>query len=102
MGLIGFMVVLGYRRRNIYPPLLHLAALLGVLAVGYLGLGLPKNFDHAGHLGGLLAGVILAVLMADPHGRTLPLSPSPRVIAGGKAALIMIALVAALTIKLIS
>jgi membrane associated rhomboid family serine protease len=96
------MVILGYRRREIYPPLFHLAAMVSVLAVGYLGLKLPEAFDYAGHFGGLLAGVILALLMMDPNGRTLPLSPSPLVINGGKAALIIIALITALTIKLIS
>lgn len=102
MGLIGFMGILGYRRPKIYPPLFHLAAMVSVLVVGYLGLKLPEAFDSAGHFGGLLAGVILALLMVDPNGRTLPLSPSPLVIKCGKAALVIMAFATALAIKVIS
>lgn len=57
MGLVGFLAVLGYRRKEILPPGFFKSVLLNICLIGVIGLIGFAIIDNAAHLGGLLAGV---------------------------------------------
>ena len=60
MGVIGFLFVLSYRRRESLPPGFTQAILVSIVATATLGIVGYAVIDNAGHLGGLIAGVLLA------------------------------------------
>lgn len=59
MGMIGFLLVLGHRRRHALPEgyANHLA--VSILSIAALGLVGHAVIDNGAHLGGLLAGMLL-------------------------------------------
>lgn len=61
MGLVGFLAVLGYRRKEILPPGFFKSILLNICLIGVIGLVGFAIIDNAAHLGGLLAGVACGV-----------------------------------------
>lgn len=63
MGLIGFLLVLGYRRRDALPPGFAGTILFSIAATAVLGLVGFALIDNAAHLGGLLAGVALGRIL---------------------------------------
>lgn len=61
MGLVGFLAVLGHRRKEILPPGFFKSILLNICFIGLIGLVGFAIIDNAAHLGGLLAGVACGV-----------------------------------------
>ena len=59
MGMTGFLLVLGYRRRDTLPPGFASLVLVTIAATAVLGVVGFAFIDNAAHLGGLLAGVAL-------------------------------------------
>ncbi|HEX8831645.1 MAG TPA: rhomboid family intramembrane serine protease [Longimicrobium sp.] len=97
MGLIGFLAVLGYRRRESMPSgflnmvLLNVAVIAGI---GIVGIGV---IDNAAHGGGLAAGALLGALFI-PTFRARPVwTPGRALRAAGMAAMGILALGAAWT-----
>ena len=59
MGLIGFLVVVGWRHKSAVPANFFQNLLLNLALIAIVGF-IGRNFiDNAGHLGGLLAGLAL-------------------------------------------
>jgi membrane associated rhomboid family serine protease len=62
MGLVGFLAVLGYRRRDVLPRVFLKSIVLSIGLTAAAGLVAYNVIDNAAHLGGLLGGVILGVV----------------------------------------
>ncbi len=60
LGLIGFLFVLGYRRRHALPPNFVRRMGIGILATAIFGIVGFALVDNATHLGGLFTGMLLA------------------------------------------
>ena len=101
MGLIGFLGVLAYRRRETVPAgflkmvLLNVAVIAGI---GIVGMGL---IDNAAHAGGLAVGALLGALFV-PTTRSRPQWVTGRAVqAAGMAAMLVLALGCAWTLFLV-
>ena len=77
MGLIGFLLVVGYRRRALLPPNFIRIFIMNVGLVLVMGVVAWRMVDNAAHLGGFACGAIAASLMVPPVG-PLPL-PDTRI-----------------------
>ncbi|HET7273970.1 MAG TPA: rhomboid family intramembrane serine protease, partial [Longimicrobiaceae bacterium] len=60
LGLIGFLFVLGYRRRHALPANFVRRMGIGILATAVFGIVGFALVDNATHIGGLLTGMLLA------------------------------------------
>jgi membrane associated rhomboid family serine protease len=63
MGLTGYLLVMGFRRRDALPEGFRAAVGLGVAATAALGVVGFAVIDNAAHLGGLVAGVLIAHML---------------------------------------
>jgi membrane associated rhomboid family serine protease len=62
MGLVGFLAVLGYRRKEILPSGFFKSILINICFIGVIGLVGFAVIDNAAHLGGLAAGAACGVI----------------------------------------
>jgi len=62
MGLIGYLAVYGYRRKNQLPPTFLKSMLINIGFIAAFGLIAYQIVDNFGHLGGLLVGLIYGFL----------------------------------------
>ncbi|HYH79823.1 MAG TPA: rhomboid family intramembrane serine protease [Longimicrobium sp.] len=83
MGLIGFALVLSLRRRELLPRSLFRDLLADVGWIALMGLAAYRYIDNAAHAGGLLAGVLLALLLVPRGGHTPHWEPSAAMRAAG-------------------
>lgn len=84
MGLVGFLAVLGYRRRAYLPPSFLKSMVLDIALIGLVGLAAYDVIDNAAHFGGLAGGALAGLLLvgggaradglATPAGRGLRLA----------------------------
>lgn len=93
MGVIGFILVLSYRRRETLPAGFSRNILVSIAATAVMGLVAYSVIDNAAHLGGLVAGVLLALIVelkpADsPGSRLLGYLASAAIVAGAVTALV--------------
>jgi membrane associated rhomboid family serine protease len=58
MGLIGYQLVLGRRRKEMVPAGFYKSVVVSILGMGVLGIVGFALIDNAAHLGGLLAGAV--------------------------------------------
>jgi membrane associated rhomboid family serine protease len=87
MGLIGFLLVLSFRRRQHLPPGFINILVLNVMLVAFMGVVAFSIVDNAAHLGGLLGGMACGYLFV-PRGDALPIQPKPRLVVVGWLSLI--------------
>ena len=85
MGVIGFLAVLGYRRRHVLPPNFLRSMLLSIGYIVVIGVVGWTMIDNAAHLGGLVMGVALGFVLVEPLG-SLPLVPSGTLVWVGRCA----------------
>lgn len=95
MGLIGFLLVLGWLRKAILPPGFTRMFVLNVILVAVMGAVAYSVVDNAAHLGGFLAGLFCGGLMVRRDAK-LPLPPTPVSILGGASSAVAIVLSALL------
>lgn len=82
LGLLGFLTVLGYRRKFMLPPEFVRLFITNIILVAVMGVVGFSIVDNAAHLGGLLTGVAVGFLTVRP-GAEMPVQPSrPLKIAG--------------------
>jgi membrane associated rhomboid family serine protease len=77
LGLVGFLMVVGYRRKTLLPPGFLRVFGINLALVVVMGVVARSMVDNAAHFGGFAAGTILGAFMAPPHGG-LPLPDSGR------------------------
>jgi hypothetical protein len=75
MGLIGLLVIAGWRRARWLPEKFLRGVLLSVALTAGIGLVGFEFIDNAAHFGGLLCGLILGLLLLGRGGNTHPLRP---------------------------
>lgn len=63
MGFTGFLLVLGHRRRDALPPGFAGLAVFSIGATAALGVVGFAVIDNAAHLGGLVAGAVLGLVL---------------------------------------
>jgi membrane associated rhomboid family serine protease len=63
MGLVGFLAVLGHRRKEILPPGFFKSILMNICFIGVIGLVGFAVIDNAAHLGGLVGGVVCGLVL---------------------------------------
>lgn len=68
MGLIGFLAVLGYRRRQVMPRGFLKAISLSIALTAGAGLVAHDVVDNAAHFGGLLGGVLMGLVYVGRRG----------------------------------
>jgi membrane associated rhomboid family serine protease len=74
MGLIGYQLVLGRRRKEMVPAGFYKSVVVSILAMGVLGIVGFALIDNAAHLGGLLTGVVCGYYLISLEG-TIPIKP---------------------------
>jgi len=84
MGMIGFLLVMGYRRKDVLPQGFLKAILFSIALILGIGLIAAGMIDNAAHLGGLAGGIVLGlVYITRRRTRNYRLQPSvPANIAG--------------------
>ena len=69
MGVVGFILVLGWRRPDDVPQAVRARVWMTVIATGYIGALSIGLIDNAAHAGGAIAGALLG-LIAVPRNRS--------------------------------
>ena len=77
LGLIGFLAVLGYRRRRHLPPDFLKTMAFNIALVAGMGVLAYRIVDNAAHLGGLLCGMAAGWILLPSRDDRVPL-PSAR------------------------
>lgn len=69
MGMIGYMAIFGYRRKQQLPPDFLKTMLINIAFIGAIGVIGYQLIDNFAHLGGLLAGALYGFVQvpANPH-----------------------------------
>lgn len=101
MGLVGFLAVLGYRRKEILPPGFFKSILINICFIGIIGVIGFAIIDNAAHLGGLVAGVICGLVFIKESGNISLVDASKLIRGLGLASLIAIAAISLLCIVMI-
>lgn len=97
LGLIGFLAVLGYRRRQILPKRFVRSMFISIGLIAVSGIIAYDFIDNAAHFGGLTAGAILGLLLVTKSNYSLPLSPGRVIKAVGIVATAVILIMASVT-----
>lgn len=101
MGLVGFLAVLGYRRKEILPSGFFKSILINICFIGVIGLVGFAIIDNAAHLGGLVAGVVCGIVLIK-KADGVSLADVSRLVRGlGLASLIAIAAISLFSIVMI-
>ncbi len=97
MGLLGFITIAAYFDRTRYPPRYFRIMIEAIISVGLLGLFGFAFIDNAGHLGGLVGGLLLGWLCFRRNERWIN-ENEKLVKLGGAAALVGLVLTAGLAV----
>jgi membrane associated rhomboid family serine protease len=77
MGLIGFLAVLGQRRRGLLPSGFGRAIWMNIAFIAALGLAAFQMVDNAAHLGGLVGGAACGLAFIPVREKKLPIAVTP-------------------------
>ena len=97
MGLLGFITIAAYFDKTKYPPRYFRLMIQAIISVGLLGLFGFAFIDNAGHLGGLVGGLLLGWLCFRRKEQWITRNEK-LVKFGGTVALIALILTAAFTV----
>lgn len=78
MGLIGFLLILGIRHKNILPANFFQALLLNIALIGLIGFVGSDFIDNAAHGGGLLCGLLIGYLLIPAQEQLVQAVPRPK------------------------
>lgn len=100
-GLVGFLAVVGYRRRGQLPPSFLRDIVLDIILIGLIGFVGYDFIDNAAHGGGLVGGAAAGLLLV-PHGAAARgAAPGRPLRLAGVAALAILLITSVATILLI-
>jgi membrane associated rhomboid family serine protease len=91
MGLVGFLAMMGYRRKEKLPRGFFKSIVISICIVGVIGLVGFANIDNAAHLVGLISGSICGAVMIKRYSHEMPVKAGAAVIFFGVASLLAIA-----------
>lgn len=92
MGLVGFLAVLGYRRKENLPRKFFKSIIISICFIGVIGLIGFAIIDNAAHLGGLIAGAVCgAAMIKIDRRRAIPVEAGAAVKLLGFASFLAIA-----------
>lgn len=101
MGLIGFLVVIGRRRREKLPPNFSRDLLENLCLIGVIGLVGIQFIDNAAHVGGLVTGVLVGSLTVSKANPQIPIIAHPLTVSFGMISLLAIIGISAFSVVLI-
>lgn len=90
LGLIGFLLVLGYRRKTHLPPGFGRSVMINVALIALMGALAYSIIDNAAHLGGFAAGVAIGCTLVKRDDPVLPLTYGASLRVAGTVALFVI------------
>ena len=90
MGLIGFMAILGLYRKSVLPPDFVKWIAVSIALIAALGIFAYDLIDNAAHLGGLLCGLTLGLILLKKNEDTIPVQPGQAVTVAGIVATTLI------------
>src|SRR5262245_42412019 len=90
-GLIGFLAVLGYRRKEELPRGFFKSIVISICFMGVIGLVGFAIIDNAAHLGGLIAGALCGAAMIKRESQEMPIGASDAGKVRGETLLLAIA-----------
>jgi hypothetical protein len=97
LGLVGFLVVVGWRHKTLVPANFFQNLLINLAMIAIVGF-IGRNFiDNAGHLGGLLTGLVLGFGIVPAQVPTGHFVPSPALLKSGQFFRLLIPVLAAAT-----
>jgi membrane associated rhomboid family serine protease len=79
MGLLGFILLLAWRHRQSFPRTIGRGLLMSVVYIIVAGLLAYQAIDNPAHVGGLITGVLLGILLTLSHHMCIPDRVSPLV-----------------------
>lgn len=101
MGLIGFLVVLGQRRKELIPKNFSRSLIVNLCLIGAIGLVGFEFIDNAAHCGGLVAGFLTGRLVISKTNTEFPILANHCGKAAGVVSLLAIISISVLSILLI-
>jgi membrane associated rhomboid family serine protease len=99
LGLIGFLAVLGQRRRGLLPSGFARAIWINIGFIAAMGLAAFQMVDNAAHFGGLLGGVVCGLAFIPAREKKLPIAVTPTSNALGWISLGLIVASVAVTVE---
>lgn len=78
MGLIGFLVILGIRHKNILPVNFFQSLLLNIALISLIGFIGSDFIDNAAHGGGLICGLLIGFLLIPAQEKLVQAVPIPK------------------------
>ena len=76
MGCVGFLAVMGWKRKNLLPPRFAVNILRSIAFLALLGLMAWSVIDNAAHAGGALTGALVGYWLFKNETDSLPLPDS--------------------------
>ncbi len=98
MGFVGFLAVLGWRRKHLLPPQFAANILRSVAFMAVFGLVAWSVIDNAAHAGGALTGALLGCWSFRQEDGCLPLPDSRRLTVLGRCGVTAFGALTALTV----
>ncbi|MFK7912130.1 MAG: rhomboid family intramembrane serine protease [Akkermansiaceae bacterium] len=103
MGLLGFMLVFEFLHKKLVPRPARRRLLAGLILMGVMGFLGMSFIDNAAHAGGLLAGLVYAVVVFPPSASAArPMAEGKDKIVGALAAFSFLMICALAGIKILS
>lgn len=100
MGYVGFLIIMGLRQQTIMPKNYARSLAIAIIILAATGIVGVDFIDNAGHLGGLVGGLLMGMILIPKKSVCLPLAPSPNIRVAGLFSLTLLVLCAGGILKL--